>query len=200
MSEPNPTTDIPDNIGRNDPCPCGSGRKYKKCCRRRHRLQKEAEKKSQAPHRIVGPDTIPWGVFKRLRQIQDNNAVGVFYDLCHDQGPFRERFSDKSAFVTAIDNGEISLPAAGAFKLVHMRLDPPDTYLVIREDDPKQSDVAFQLVTLRRNEIDADGGERDVEHAGFRIWDYQPHRIDRDQLGDELSMDIFNIQWRPVDQ
>ena len=25
----NPTT----KIGRNDPCPCGSGRKYKKCCR-----------------------------------------------------------------------------------------------------------------------------------------------------------------------
>jgi len=21
-----------DNIGRNDPCPCGSGKKYKKCC------------------------------------------------------------------------------------------------------------------------------------------------------------------------
>lgn len=24
-------------IGRNDPCPCGSGKKYKKCCGRRHR-------------------------------------------------------------------------------------------------------------------------------------------------------------------
>ncbi|RLB85396.1 MAG: hypothetical protein DRH26_18335 [Deltaproteobacteria bacterium] len=22
-----------DKIGRNDPCPCGSGKKYKKCCR-----------------------------------------------------------------------------------------------------------------------------------------------------------------------
>jgi preprotein translocase subunit SecA len=20
------------NVGRNDPCPCGSGKKYKKCC------------------------------------------------------------------------------------------------------------------------------------------------------------------------
>jgi Mlc titration factor MtfA (ptsG expression regulator) len=24
--------DRPDKIGRNDPCPCGSGKKYKKCC------------------------------------------------------------------------------------------------------------------------------------------------------------------------
>ncbi|MFM8829184.1 MAG: SEC-C metal-binding domain-containing protein, partial [Actinomycetota bacterium] len=24
--------DEEDRIGRNDPCPCGSGKKYKKCC------------------------------------------------------------------------------------------------------------------------------------------------------------------------
>lgn len=28
-----PKTEVADaKIGRNDPCPCGSGRKYKKCC------------------------------------------------------------------------------------------------------------------------------------------------------------------------
>jgi hypothetical protein len=25
---------MPDKVGRNDPCPCGSGKKYKKCCMR----------------------------------------------------------------------------------------------------------------------------------------------------------------------
>jgi preprotein translocase subunit SecA len=25
----------PQKVGRNDPCPCGSGKKYKKCCGRR---------------------------------------------------------------------------------------------------------------------------------------------------------------------
>ena len=25
------------NIGRNSPCPCGSGKKYKKCCSNKHR-------------------------------------------------------------------------------------------------------------------------------------------------------------------
>jgi uncharacterized protein YecA (UPF0149 family) len=24
-------------VGRNDPCPCGSGKKFKKCCARKHR-------------------------------------------------------------------------------------------------------------------------------------------------------------------
>jgi preprotein translocase subunit SecA len=29
--KPNPIR-VGDKIGRNDPCPCGSGKKYKKCC------------------------------------------------------------------------------------------------------------------------------------------------------------------------
>jgi hypothetical protein len=30
-------------IGRNDPCPCGSGKKYKNCCLKRERAMKQAE-------------------------------------------------------------------------------------------------------------------------------------------------------------
>ena len=37
-------------IGRNAPCPCGSGKKYKKCCMRRH----EAARSESAP---AGPAT-----------------------------------------------------------------------------------------------------------------------------------------------
>ena len=29
-----PTPMLPNKVGRNDPCPCGSGKKYKKCCGR----------------------------------------------------------------------------------------------------------------------------------------------------------------------
>ena len=39
-------------VGRNDPCPCGSGKKYKKCCLRKdleaERLQREAEQAAAA--------------------------------------------------------------------------------------------------------------------------------------------------------
>ncbi|MDT8324176.1 MAG: SEC-C metal-binding domain-containing protein, partial [Bacteroidota bacterium] len=31
------------SVGRNDPCPCGSGKKYKKCC-----LAKDAAAQAQA--------------------------------------------------------------------------------------------------------------------------------------------------------
>jgi uncharacterized protein YecA (UPF0149 family) len=29
---PSPAPGLTPQVGRNDPCPCGSGRKYKKCC------------------------------------------------------------------------------------------------------------------------------------------------------------------------
>ena len=32
--EPPPEQEKGKKIGRNDPCPCGSGKKYKKCCGR----------------------------------------------------------------------------------------------------------------------------------------------------------------------
>lgn len=35
LPEPETVRRIAPKIGRNDPCPCGSGRKYKKCCGRR---------------------------------------------------------------------------------------------------------------------------------------------------------------------
>ena len=32
LSHPIKTRVAEDKVGRNDPCPCGSGKKYKKCC------------------------------------------------------------------------------------------------------------------------------------------------------------------------
>jgi SEC-C motif len=34
-TKPKPFVSPTTKIGRNDPCPCGSGKKYKKCCQRR---------------------------------------------------------------------------------------------------------------------------------------------------------------------
>lgn len=41
-SAPPPSVRTGPRVGRNDPCPCGSGRKYKKCCLRRDEEQQRA--------------------------------------------------------------------------------------------------------------------------------------------------------------
>lgn len=197
MSEPQ--SPIPENIGRNSPCPCGSGRKYKACCQRAHRLQRESEKQVRKPHQLIGSKTIPWKVFQVLQQIHTNNALGLFFEMGHDEGPFRERFADKEAFVKAIDSSESYLPVAPAFDFLHMRLDGPDTYLLLKNDDPKKSDVEFQIITLRPNELDRDAQEREVDYKGYRIWDYRTELLPRADLNDETpALEVFGIEWRPA--
>ncbi len=42
-------TDVPsEKIGRNEPCPCGSGKKYKHCCLERHEAARQAKDPEQA--------------------------------------------------------------------------------------------------------------------------------------------------------
>ncbi|MEJ2040503.1 MAG: SEC-C metal-binding domain-containing protein [Desulfosarcinaceae bacterium] len=45
-------------IGRNDPCPCGSGKKYKKCCMGKSQAPSQSlyyRRLSEAHDRLVDP-------------------------------------------------------------------------------------------------------------------------------------------------
>ncbi|MFU8806305.1 MAG: SEC-C metal-binding domain-containing protein, partial [Bradymonadaceae bacterium] len=68
MSNPVSLSEVPESIGRNDPCPCGSNRKYKQCCFRIHQVEREASKQNRSPDQLIGSTTIPWKVFKIFRQ------------------------------------------------------------------------------------------------------------------------------------
>lgn len=196
MSEPISSPEIPENIGRNDPCPCGSGQKYKKCCQRAHRIQRESEKAANEPHRLIGPKSLPLRVYKILAQVQSNNATGLFYDLCHEEGPFRAKYATKGDFVTAIDDGTAFLPAAKEFELLHFRLDAPETYLLLGAVDPKREESDYQVITLRRNEVGADGADREVEHKGYRIWDLKAQSLPRNEVDGVPPLSAFGIEWR----
>lgn len=59
-------------VGRNDPCPCGSGKKYKKCCAMKTPMQKLAEKIT-----VSAPQAAPQvpGVSKLSGLFQQNVAA-----------------------------------------------------------------------------------------------------------------------------
>ena len=199
MSNPIPRSEVPENIGRNDPCPCESGRKYKKCCQRAHRLAEKSEKKSRQAHQVIGSATKPWKVLKALQQINSDSALGLFFNLIHDGSPLRERFASRAALIQAVDQGDLTLPAADHLQFAHMRLDAPDTYLLLRDTTRSGDQAGFEIITLRRNEVDADGQLRDVDHEGYRIWDVQSHSLDRDTFDDLPTMEQLGVHWHPAD-
>ena len=54
-------------VGRNDPCPCGSGKKYKKCCLPKHQAEQQAAQaaaeasaaQAEAEERVLRDDWMP---------------------------------------------------------------------------------------------------------------------------------------------
>ncbi len=54
-------------VGRNDPCPCGSGKKYKKCCLPKHQAEQQAEQaaaqasaaQAEAEAKVLRDDWMP---------------------------------------------------------------------------------------------------------------------------------------------
>jgi hypothetical protein len=62
--------------GRNDPCPCGSGKKYKHCC-----LKKEAEGKSEAMGRERSWDTMMDKLLDFSREARFQQEIQSAFDL-----------------------------------------------------------------------------------------------------------------------
>jgi hypothetical protein len=190
--------EIPEDIGRNDPCPCGSGAKYKKCCQKSHRVQREAQKESTGVDTLINESTNAWGIFKLLRQVHENNMHGLFYDMTHSEGPFRARFAEKTDYIQAADAGDEALAAGPDADLRRVRIDGDDHYLLLSEGlkDPRSTSYSYQVVVLRPNEIDAEQNPREVENPGLRVWDIQRHERAKDEVSDgDLSLVDLGYTW-----
>ena len=70
--------------GRNDPCPCGSGKKYKKCCLAAER-EKQREAARPAPSDLPIRTTLQW--LDRHHEDRVREAVEEFLEMAGEDGP-----------------------------------------------------------------------------------------------------------------
>ncbi len=70
-------------IGRNEPCPCGSGKKYKKCCLRKH---EEEARKSAAASIDASSDVKNnlSGIKEKIKNYEDTGEPGEDEDFYED--------------------------------------------------------------------------------------------------------------------
>lgn len=188
------------DLGRNDACPCGSGKKYKKCHYPIHQIEREAAQKTRHVAALIGPDTIPWQFLQVMKQATEDNLLVFLWELLHELSPLRARYASQQAFIAATDKGEQALPASRGFELLRYRLDEPETHLLLAREDQLAGTYIFQIVTLRRNEVDADGAQRQVQYPGLRIWDVQHVVRPRAEIKDlnAVSLSDVGVGWRPV--
>lgn len=109
--------------GRNDPCPCGSGKKYKKCClatdtaaeqATRRATQAEAEQQARVEQQQAQQLHDPWG---RLRAEAEEHAAYIdesnaIVDLIH-AGQLDEAEARAQALIVQVPEGPDGLERLG---------------------------------------------------------------------------------------
>jgi SEC-C motif len=115
-----------EKVGRNDPCPCGSGRKYKRCCLTKNEFVNAAPSSNHASHRDA---------MERLFQWSDREE---WAELCYDTvdlhllGEFSERLRlDRQEIVDLLGEERLANVVACAMEdLATARFEPDDLNLV----------------------------------------------------------------------
>ena len=162
-----------DRIGRNDPCPRGSGRKYKKCC-----LDHDFAATS------IPADIPPSELVRRRGAAFSAGDFAFIYDTYHPDSIFRSQFPDRRAYISF---GKNSLR-----RDFHI-----DQCRILREEvGQEEAQVLFYLDTRFRGER-----EETFELSRFLLtdsgWRYHSSRkLSRD----EFSGTVDEIDWRDFEK
>jgi SEC-C motif domain protein len=155
-------------IGRNDPCSCGSGKKYKKCC-----LDPEPTASS------IPTDISPAELVRRRGNAFSAGDFGFIYDTYHPDSNFRSQFPNRNEYVAM---GKNSL---GQEFLI-------DQCRVLKEEvGVDEARVLFYLDTQYRGRR-----EETFELSLFLLTDRGWCYLSSQKLGrDEFSGAVDEIDW-----
>jgi tetratricopeptide (TPR) repeat protein len=130
--------------GRNDPCPCGSGKKYKRCC---------LEKDEAAEHTFAAPEPVPPRQIGNVAmEIADGLAPGA-YDVDETED---ELATASNAAVDLVHAGKLDEAEAAAHDLlkrfpdVHDGWDRLGMVYEARGDNKKAADCYRKVIDLIR--------------------------------------------------
>ncbi len=178
-------TTVGKSVGRNDKCPCGSGKKYKKCCLQANKLKQEASKTSRSAADLIDKDTTAWSFYKLLRDGSAQNILNFLYDLTDEKGPFRQRFPTPESFFKGVSDSDIRAFATKGFELVRIRHDGDETLILLGKglDNKQTQNLSFELFRLK------DAG------TGLRIWDVEYFEKAKSEFNTTPRFEDLNIAW-----
>ena len=164
------------NVGRNDPCPCGSGKKYKKCCLNKELSVADAGTERESPQKLTESEQFEALLTPILELSQSHNMVDAF-------GEAYERF-----FFEDLDDVETQYARMLFFPWVLFLKKLPGGSTVARRylnrHRPELSPVAIRM-------LEQTGSER------FRLVEIQEVRFHQGmRLKDLHSGEVFEVQER----
>ena len=139
-------------IGRNDPCPCGSGKKYKHCC-----LRKEATGKSEAMSRNRAWDTVIDKLLDFSRRPQFGQELESAFDIYWNKVYTIEQVNDlaPTQIMDFLDWYAHDYPtAADGRRIVEIFSEQEAPALSVQEQDLLQADKEALFSALEVTELE----------------------------------------------
>lgn len=165
--------------GRNDPCPCGSGKKYKKCCYKKDQVDKRVAERRREVDVVLEPDASIYKVWLEWRAARRLADFNFLFDLVRDDSPLKQRLGDRERFVAACSDGAAAIPTGEAAEFRHLRVVDGSSAQLLQTvglKDPAAHKVRCECITLRR-------GER-----GWRLDDFEVVSAEK---GEEPDLSLF---------
>ena len=150
-------------VSRNAPCPCGSGKKYKKCCFKKDRVEEKLAETTRDATEVLGEDATIYKIWYEWRKAREVVDFNFLYDLLDPSSPLFEQFPDRAAFIAQCSEGTAVIPSGIAtFKHLRIIVESKSAQLLqtIGEDDP-------QMNTVVRETIDFTNTDKGWRMAGF---------------------------------
>lgn len=172
------------NTKRNDPCPCGSGKKYKKCCFKVQQIQKQTQTSTAQLGDFIRPQQIPYHWFKGLQMILNRREWALLYQTFFVGGPLLQKYNSVEAFVEEARNHPTRVPAGGDFYLRRIRIVDEFAFIMGQrnKDDRRTSEVTFEVLKITNTDM------------GYRLNDFERRQFPKgDFEGDDPSFDQFEL-------
>ncbi len=133
-------------LQRNDPCPCGSGAKYKACCLKMDKARAHLARSSVDVGSAVSADTLPYAFWKRWSSACVRSEHGLLYELMWPEGEMRQRVGSWESFFDALSG--TFLPAEPSWRLVKIKLDEMNAWLLLEQEVEKSRQHHCDLALL----------------------------------------------------
>ena len=142
------------NTRRNDPCPCGSGKKYKKCCFHNQIIQAQTERETLSLETFIEPGQDAYQWFKGIRQITNRRDWRLLYEAFAADSPILGRYPSAESFIVAARESADNAPLGGDLELRRFRLLGDTTWIMVARglEDRRRTKVEFEVVEARASD------------------------------------------------
>lgn len=142
--------------GRNDPCPCGSGKKYKKCHYQADVITQQSTHSESELNTFLRPQDPAYLWYKGLRVLVNRRDWNLLYEAFIEGSPIREKFRTVESFVTEARGSSQVAPAGGEdFTLRRFRfLDDLVFVMGVRgREEHRREELEVEVIACRSTEV-----------------------------------------------